>query len=63
MMLLSDEELREISKQKTKKFKVSTAEAKIAMRILWDRAGRPFERDGRDVAPGTEDQGYYEGVV
>lgn len=41
MQLLTDEELKEIAKEKNKKGNASS-NAKIAQKVLWERSGRPF---------------------
>ena len=65
MEMLSDDNLREIAKEKGRKG-VATNDAKKAQEILWERFDGPFCADSDpyriDVAPGTEDQGYYEGI-
>ena len=44
---LTDDELREVALRKTKKG-IATREASMAQRILWIRAGMPFNGDRND---------------
>ena len=63
--MLTDDELREIGKLKNKKG-TATNDAKKAQEVLWARFDGPFCCDtcGTScIAPGTEDQGYWEGVM
>ena len=47
---LTDDELREVALRKTKKG-IATREASMAQRILWVRAGMPFngDKDDREI--------------
>lgn len=45
---LTDDELREVALRKTKKG-IATREASMAQRILWVRAGMPFNGDRNDI--------------
>lgn len=44
---LTDDELRKVALEKTKKG-IATREATMAQRILWARAGMPFNGDEND---------------
>ena len=42
MMALSDEELRKLSMQKTKRKKTATRDALRAQQLIWERSGCPY---------------------